>query len=156
MQRNNYINRYKCRIFRNKRQHPSFSTISLISRCREKIILFIVIFSTVFIYWSSVPKWFSKVKFFELYFRNKRPLSRLILKSKSLALSEVIRQYPEAYSEACQTSKVKRFAKIVNGWEAVNYFRKTFHLRCFTEFWISFWYQLLNRVKRTNELRIRK
>ena len=33
----------------------------------------------------------------------------------------------QAYSEACQTYKVERFAKIVNG-----FFRWTLHLRCLT------------------------
>ena len=42
----------------------------------------------------------------------------------------------EAYSECCQTSKIQRFAKIVNGLLAVNYFYKTFHLRCLIGFWI--------------------
>ena len=37
---------------------------------------------------------------------------------------------PEAYSESCQTSKMECFAKIVN------YFRKTFHLRCLRGFLI--------------------
>ena len=39
----------------------------------------------------------------------------------------------EAYSEPCQIFKMKRFEKIVNGY-AFNYFRKTLHLRCLTEF----------------------
>ena len=39
----------------------------------------------------------------------------------------------EAYSEPCQTSKMEGFAKIVNGFLAGNYFRKTLHLICLTE-----------------------
>ena len=46
----------------------------------------------------------------------------------SVVTSTVI---PGAYSEPCQTSKMERFAKIING-EAVNYFRKMLHLRCLT------------------------
>ena len=38
----------------------------------------------------------------------------------------------EMYSEPCQTSKMKLYAKIVN----VNYFHKKLHLRCWTGFWI--------------------
>ena len=34
----------------------------------------------------------------------------------------------EAYVELSQTSEMERLAKIVND---LNYFRKTFHLRCF-------------------------
>ena len=40
----------------------------------------------------------------------------------------------EAYSEPYQKTKKKCFSKIVNGL-AVNYFQKTFHLRCLTGFW---------------------
>ena len=39
----------------------------------------------------------------------------------------------EAYSELCQTSKMERFARIVNGFQK-NYFHKKLLLRCLTEF----------------------
>ena len=38
----------------------------------------------------------------------------------------------EAYSEPCQTSRMEGFAKIVNSFLALNYFRKTLHLICLT------------------------
>ena len=46
----------------------------------------------------------------------------------------------EAYSEAYQASKMECFAKIER-LKAVNYFRKTLHLRCLTGFWIRLWAQ---------------
>ena len=39
----------------------------------------------------------------------------------------------EAYSEPCQTFKMKRFVNIV---KVFNYFYKTLHLRCLTRLWI--------------------
>ena len=39
----------------------------------------------------------------------------------------MLRNMSEAHSETCQTSKMERFAKIVNG--------KTLHLRYLTGFW---------------------
>ena len=41
--------------------------------------------------------------------------------------------------EPCQTSKMERFVKIVSNF-AVNYFRKTLHVRCFTGFCMHFWH----------------
>ena len=46
----------------------------------------------------------------------------------------------EAYSKPCKTSKIERFEKTVNWHLAVDYFRKTPHLRCLTEFWICLWW----------------
>ena len=55
--------------------------------------------------------------------------------------SENAIKFAEAYSEPCQTSKIELFAKIVDGFLAINYFFKTHHLRCLTGFgkclWIS-------------------
>ena len=42
-------------------------------------------------------------------------------------------EQPEAYSELCQTSKMERFARIVNGFQK-NYFHKKLLLRCLAEF----------------------
>ena len=36
----------------------------------------------------------------------------------------------EGYSQPCQTSRIERFARIVNGLKTVNYFHKTLYLRC--------------------------
>ena len=48
--------------------------------------------------------------------------------------------FAEAYWEPCQTSKMERFAKLVNGWLVlvVNYFLKTLHVRRLTGFWKLF------------------
>ena len=40
----------------------------------------------------------------------------------------------EEYSQPCQTSKIQRIARIVNGLKAVKYFLKALHHRCFTGF----------------------
>ena len=41
----------------------------------------------------------------------------------------------EAYSEPSETSKKERFCENIQRLLAVNYFCKTFHLRCLTGFW---------------------
>ena len=38
--------------------------------------------------------------------------------------SSMFKTYPEAYLDACQTSKMERFAKIVNGWIPFTIFAK--------------------------------
>ena len=40
------------------------------------------------------------------------------------------------YSEQCQISKIELFCKNSKRLSTVNYFRKKFHLRCLTLFWI--------------------
>ena len=41
---------------------------------------------------------------------------------------------PEAYSGPCQTSKMRVFCRNIQQLKAVNYFHKTLHVRCLTEF----------------------
>ena len=62
-----------------------------------------------------------------------RYFSRLSKKLMDPSTSPQSYRSAEAYSEPCQIFKMKRFEKIVNGY-AVNYFRKTLHLRCLTRF----------------------
>ena len=45
----------------------------------------------------------------------------------------------EVYLELCQTVKIERFAKIVNGWKLLIVFCENHRLRCLTGFWIRFW-----------------
>ena len=51
--------------------------------------------------------------------------------------------WTKTYPEPCQVSKMERFANIVQFLKAVNYFRKTLHLRCLSGFWIRLWLMLL-------------
>ena len=51
-----------------------------------------------------------------------------------------------AYSEHCQTSKIKVFPKIVNSLELLDKFKKKLRLRYLREFWI----RLLNTPKKKN------
>ena len=45
----------------------------------------------------------------------------------------------EAYSEPCETSQMKGFARIFIGFLAGNYFRKTLRLKCLAGFSIPNW-----------------
>ena len=51
---------------------------------------------------------------------------------------KLVNTFDEAYSESCQTSKMKPFVNIVYDFLRSltgNSFLKTLHLRCLTEFW---------------------
>ena len=48
--------------------------------------------------------------------------------SQQLKLLGTLKIMAQAFSEPCQTSKMERFAEIVNGFQ----FRKMLHLRCLT------------------------
>ena len=61
-----------------------------------------------------------------------RSFSNVILVCDLISAWQVSVKYDkEAYSEFSQKSKKECFSKIVDG-----FFRKTFHLRCLTGFWI--------------------
>ena len=45
----------------------------------------------------------------------------------------------DAHFEPSQTSKMKRFARIVDGWKLLTIFAKKFQLRCLKASWIHFW-----------------
>ena len=45
----------------------------------------------------------------------------------------------ETFSEPYQITKIKRFAKIANGWKESKLFLQNLNLRCLTEFWTHLW-----------------
>ena len=63
-----------------------------------------------------------------------------------------INQYVKAYSELCETSKMGRFAKIVNSLKTVNYFCKPLHLKCLTGFWIRLCIWVIWEMKKLSKL----
>ena len=56
---------------------------------------------------------------------------------------------PETYSEPSRTSKMKVFAKIVQGKKPLIVFAKRFYLRCSTGFWIRLYIFLPKNVSYT-------
>ena len=63
--------------------------------------------------------------------------AKKIILLESLPLSKY---FTKAYSEPRQTSKKKLFAKIVNDWKSLTYFRKKLLLRCLILFWIHIYF----------------
>ena len=58
-----------------------------------------------------------------------------------------------AYSKPCQTTKLKIFQKIINGWILLALSVKNIHLRCLIEFWICVgcsWQILLQILRNTD------